>query len=60
MTYPTCLTCGQPYIPIPVLQGCPWCSGARPISIPGETWKDRYNRRRREERARRRLGVDLP
>jgi hypothetical protein len=58
MNWPTCTQCRKPFIPIPTLNGCPWCTSTRPISIPGETWKDRYNRRRREERARQRLGID--
>lgn len=25
--WPVCLECNQDYIPIPTLQGCPWCTG---------------------------------
>lgn len=52
MTWPVCVKCQYEFIPIPALQGCPWCSGKAERIDPTETWRDRRNRKNREARAR--------
>jgi hypothetical protein len=49
MTWPTCTQCGQPYIPIQHVTGCPWCRDKpTPAVLAGESWRERRNRHRRE------------